>query len=94
MECRLLMILTFHFVGTGFFDEFERTQDLREPSQEEVNGLVRRTTDFYEDLFLMEFGGNFLEFQFLCKCLHALLWRDCYGGCFLSVAIVITHSER
>ena len=48
---------------SGFFDEDEQTQELRDPTQEEINDLVSRTILFYEDLFLQEYGGHFLEFE-------------------------------
>ena len=42
-----------------------QTQALREPTEVEINNLVGRTVDFYEGLFLQEYGEGFREVQLL-----------------------------
>lgn len=52
---------TFVLTVTGFFDG----TTLREPTQEEIQGLIDQTILFYEDLLRQAFGDTF-TFEFLC----------------------------
>ena len=53
-----------HSNWTGFFEEAEN----RAPTEEELAGLITNTEAFYSTLFMAEYGGDFLVFDFVCKC--------------------------
>ena len=65
--CRISLTFNFCCVLPGFFTDDQAFNYLREPTDFEIEGLVSRTTAFYEDLFVRAYGAAFEKFQLLRK---------------------------
>ena len=78
----------------GFFSGEAATQPLREPTQEEIDGLIARSVDFYTELFTREYGEDFNMFEMEGKSFAHTLRGHRMSSSLIHSHRAFCHSDR